>query len=253
MRQVLRIGHKGADALAPGNTLESFAAAVEVGVDAIELDVLRPQSDFAGGADWRRAEEGTQRRTGPLLIAHDWADALRRDPLTHADGLDAFTRPPLDRVRLNLDLKIAGREDEIAAALAERGLTCRAMISTMEVHSVAYLRDAAPGSERGWTLPRVSRDWAGPRWLRPVYHAGAASLRTRLPGVIRRTAPALGAWAVWVYHPLITARLIAAAHDVNVSVVAWTVDDAPRVQALVAMGVDGICTNDPRLLAELPA
>ena len=38
----LRIGHKGADAITPGNTLESFAAAVEAGVDAIEFDVLRP-------------------------------------------------------------------------------------------------------------------------------------------------------------------------------------------------------------------
>ena len=48
---MLRIGHKGADALVPGNTLESFAAAVEAGVDAIEFDVLRPRGDF----DRRRA------------------------------------------------------------------------------------------------------------------------------------------------------------------------------------------------------
>ena len=35
-----RVGHKGADALVPGNTLESFGKAVEIGVDTIELDVL---------------------------------------------------------------------------------------------------------------------------------------------------------------------------------------------------------------------
>ena len=73
---MLRIGHKGADAIAPGNTLESFAAAVEAGVDAIELDVLRPRRDFADGADWRRAAAGPGRgHGGPLLVAHDWGDA----------------------------------------------------------------------------------------------------------------------------------------------------------------------------------
>ncbi len=37
---IKRIGHKGADALVPGNTIASFEKAVEVGVDLIEFDVL---------------------------------------------------------------------------------------------------------------------------------------------------------------------------------------------------------------------
>ena len=45
-----RIGHKGADAIRPGNTLESFEAAVAAGAEMIELDVLRPRSEFANGA-----------------------------------------------------------------------------------------------------------------------------------------------------------------------------------------------------------
>jgi glycerophosphoryl diester phosphodiesterase len=56
---VKRIGHKGAEAVAPGNTLESFHAAVELGVDMIELDVLRI-------------------RDGEFVIAHDFGDALAR-------------------------------------------------------------------------------------------------------------------------------------------------------------------------------
>ncbi len=248
---MLRIGHKGADAIVPGNTLESFAAAVRAGCDAIELDVLRPPGDFVGGADWRRAPAGPAEGSGPLLVAHDWGDARRRDALTLAEVLDAFTRPPLEHVRFDLDLKTAGREDEVVAALRERHLVERAMVSTMEIGSVAYLRDAAPGLDRGWTLPKVARDWSRSRVLRPLFLAGAATLRARLPAVVRSRAPELGAWAVWVYQPLVTRRLVEQAHGVGVAVIAWTVDDPERVAEIAALGVDGICSNDPRLLADL--
>jgi glycerophosphoryl diester phosphodiesterase len=247
---LLRIGHKGADALVPGNTLGSFAAAVEHRVDAIELDVLRPRADFADGADWRSAPAGPATGAGELLIAHDWADARRREPLTLAEGLDAFRRPPLDSVRIDLDLKIAGREDEVVSALRERDLVDRAMVSTMELASLEYLVAHAPELDRGWTLPKVRRDWNRVRFGRPIVIAGSASLRARLPRIVRRRAPELGVWAIWAYHPLITKRLIDAAHSVDVQVIAWTVDDAPRIAALDALGADGICTNDPRLFEE---
>jgi glycerophosphoryl diester phosphodiesterase len=250
---MLRIGHKGADALAPGNTLESFAAAVEAGVDAIEFDVLRPRADFGETADWRNAPAGPANAGGPLLVAHDWGDAARREPMTLADALDALARPPLAGIRFDLDLKVAGREDEIAAAIAERNLGERAMVSTMEVSSLVYLRDTAPELARGWTLPKVSRDWSRSPWLRPVFVAGSASLRARLPALIRRRAPELGVWAVWIYHPRVTTRLVEAAHSAGVQVIAWTVDEAERIARLETIGVDGICTNDPRLLGERPA
>ena len=250
---MLRIGHKGADAIAPGNTLESFAAAVEAGVDVIELDVLRPQADFADGADWRRAAAGPAQAIGPLLVAHDWADARRREPLTLERGRSTPSRrPPLDHVRFDLDLKIAGREDEVVAALRERDLIERAMVSTMEVESIACLRDAAPGLDRGWTLPKVSRDWSRNRLLRPVVprRLGVAS-RPAAGDRPPRARRALGAWAVWVYHPLVTRRLVEAAHGVGVAVIAWTVDDPARMRQLAALGVDGICSNDPRLLTDV--
>ena len=65
-------------------------AAVEAGVDMIEFDVLRPQSDFADGSEWRTAAAGPARGTGPLVVAHDWADARSRSPLTLDAALDAF-------------------------------------------------------------------------------------------------------------------------------------------------------------------
>ena len=79
---VKRIGHKGADLIRPGNTLESFEAAVEAGVEMIELDVLRPRAEFRDGADWRRAVAGPAAADAPpLLVAHDWRDAARREPM----------------------------------------------------------------------------------------------------------------------------------------------------------------------------
>src|SRR4051812_45700524 len=148
-RPLRRIGHKGADAIAPGNTLESFEAAVVAGVDVIEFDVLRPRGDFAQAADWRHAPAGPADGSGPLLVAHDWGDAARREPITLADALDAFTRAPLGAVEFDLDLKIAGREDEIAAALRERNLLGRAMLSTQEVGSLRVLHEIEPALRRG--------------------------------------------------------------------------------------------------------
>ena len=248
----IRVGHKGADALVPGNTIASFEAAVREGVDVIELDVLRPEADFAGGADWRRAPAGPVRDpSGPLLVAHDWADARRRDPHTLTEVLDAFTRPPLDGVQIDLDLKLAGREDEIAAALRERGLTRRAMASTMEVRSIHALGEHAPELRRGWTLPKVGRDWTRHRALRPLVLAGSAAFRARLPHLVRSHARRLGVWAVWLYHPLATRALADATHAAGCRLICWTVDDGPRMRELLALGTDGICTNDPRLFDDL--
>ena len=50
---------------------------------------------------------------------------------------------------------------------------------------------------------------------------------------------------------MITARLARACHDTGLELIAWTVDDLREMKRLAALGVDGICTNDPRLFAEL--
>ena len=58
---MLKVGHKGADHVAPGNTAASFEAALECGVDMIEFDVLPvPHPD------------------GELVLAHDYEDAAER-------------------------------------------------------------------------------------------------------------------------------------------------------------------------------
>ena len=78
-----------------------------------------------------------------------------------------------------------------------------------------------------------------------------AALRARLPRLVHRQAPLLGVDAVWAHHGLVTGALAKAVHDHSLILVAWTVDDARRMRELAGLGVDGICTNDPRLFKEL--
>ena len=99
-----RIGHKGADHVAPGNTAESFEAALESGVDVIEFDVL-------------------SLRDGRLVLAHDYKDAGRREPLTLDEGFDHFADEAYSEVELIVDLKLPGYEREVVEGLDERGLS----------------------------------------------------------------------------------------------------------------------------------
>jgi glycerophosphoryl diester phosphodiesterase len=236
------VGHKGADLIAPGNTPESFAAAVEAGVDTIELDVLWTRD----GHPRLEAAERT-----PLVVAHDWHDVERRRPLTLEQVLDAFTEPPLDGVEIDLDIKLPGREEEIVAAVRERELLGRAMISTMELSTLARVQELEPGLRRGWTYPKVTKDWGSKRWAKAPMLAALVWLRQRLPGLAARELPRLGVEAMWVYHPLVSPRLARITRLAGVELIAWTVDDLPRMNKLVAAGVDGICSNDPRLFTRL--
>jgi glycerophosphoryl diester phosphodiesterase len=241
VREGLRlVGHKGADLIAPGNTLESFRAAVAAGVDTIEFDVL-----------WLQDAHLPMEQRAPLVVAHDWADAERREPLTLTEALDAFLVAPLDEVEIDLDIKLPGREEEIVAALRERDLVGRAMVSTMELYSLARIRELEPELRRGWTYPKVTKDWTSKRWTKPAMPAALMAMRYRLPGLAVQELPRLGVFAMWVYHPLISARLARIAGLAGVELIAWTVDDEARMRKLVEAGVTGLCSNDPRLFERL--
>jgi glycerophosphoryl diester phosphodiesterase len=222
-----RIGHKGADHVAPGNTIASFEAALEHGVDMIEFDVLRL-------------------RDGRIVLAHDYTDAASREPLTLEEGLDHFRGEAYADVELDLDLKLPGYEREVVDALLDRGLEGRTLVSTTYLESLAELGRLVPGLRRGWSVPRVRRDYTRTVLAVPAY-AIARWWRLRLPGRASELLRAGGAEAVMAHWLLISRRLESAVHDAGGQLYVWTVDDPRRIAACEALGVDGVITNDPRL------
>jgi glycerophosphoryl diester phosphodiesterase len=117
----------------------------------------------------------------------------------------------------------------------------------MELESIRKLRRIEPDLRLGWTYPKIKRDWTQYGWASPAIIAGLTALRRRFPAILARRAPELEIDAVWAYHPIITPKLVDTARDIGVELFAWTVDDLARMRELIAMGVDGICSNDPRL------
>jgi glycerophosphoryl diester phosphodiesterase len=228
---VKRIGHKGADLIAPGNTAASFDAAVEAGVDMIEFDVL---SEHPGG-------------TGELYLAHDYKDLAKRreTALTLEAGLDHLCATGLD---LDVDLKLTGYEDRVVAALREREATGRTLISTMEEDSLVRLREIAPEIRLGWSVPKVRKDpFRSPFTMVPAYGM-LQVLRRTMP---RRCASAITSGrvdAIMANVHLVTQRLVSAIADAGGELYVWTVDEPPRIAWLRELGVTGVISNDPRLL-----
>jgi glycerophosphoryl diester phosphodiesterase len=222
-----RVGHKGADLVAPGNTLESFRAALEHGVDMIEFDVLRL-------------------RDGRVVLAHDLHDASTRQPVTLDEGLAHFAGEAYAGVELDVDLKQPGYEREVIEGLAAHGLTERSLVSSTYMETMDLLGELAPGLRRGWSVPRAKRDYTR-SIVAPAVYALLRAVRLWLP---RRAGAMVRAGrfeAIMVHQLLVSPRLVAEVRAAGGLTYVWTVDDGPRIETLSAIGVDGVITNDPRL------
>jgi glycerophosphoryl diester phosphodiesterase len=228
-----RVGHKGADLIAPGNTFASFDAAMAAGVDVIEFDVLREQYGDA------------------LILAHDWADAASRETHTLEEAFAYFASEAFASVDLDVDLKLAGYELCVLDALREHGLLDRALISTQYEDSLAVLRSAEPGVRLGWSVPKLKRDPFRSRATRLPAFVALHVFRTLLPGRAARAIRTGRCDALMVHWRLVTPRLVRAVLGAGGEIYVWTVDELPRLRALEALRVTGVITNDPRLFAQL--
>jgi len=230
MPTLIRVGHKGAGYVAPGNTLESFEAGLRCGVDMIEFDVLPA-------------------RGGELVLAHDAHDAAARTPLTLAEGLDHFAGEAYMQVELDVDLKVPGYESEVVDALRERGLLDRALISSTYRQSLDLVRELDPLVRRGWSVPRARRDYTkSVVWAAPAYGL-LRWWRAGLPAKAARAIRAGRCEALMAHRLLVSRPLVRRVHEAGGQLYVWTVDDAREIARLEQLGVDAVITNDPRLFA----
>jgi glycerophosphoryl diester phosphodiesterase len=228
-----RVGHKGAHLIAPGNTFDSFRAALDHGVDMIEFDVLRA-------------------RDGRLLLAHDYEDAERADAHTLEEGLDHFAEDAYAGVELDVDLKLPGYEREVVDGIVERGLADRVLISSQYIESIELIGRLEPRIRRGLSVPKVQRDYTR-SVLAPFAYGAIQVMKRRLPARAARLIASGGAEALMAHYLMVTPRLVAAVRGAGGQLYVWTVDDAKRIARFEALGVDGVITNDPRLFDPAPA
>jgi glycerophosphoryl diester phosphodiesterase len=222
----LVIGHRGAAAVAPENTLAGLEAAIASGADLVEFDVA----------------EG--------LV------------LEHPGGISAESPPALDEalallaahsIGVHIDLKHDGIEPGVAEAVRRHDLGERVVVSSTSIGALHRLERADPALARAISYPNDRYGAAGLPWPRSVVSSAAACLR---PAMRLRLPPLLAAaraQALSVRHELVGRALVEATHARGAVLIAWTVNDSASVGRLAAIGVDAVVSDDPGMVLRVLA
>jgi glycerophosphoryl diester phosphodiesterase len=222
--RMLRIGHRGAAALAPENTIESLRLALELGCDLVEFDV--------------------HELDGTLVLVHD-RPASRRAGLSTLDEALAFLAA--SDAGAHLDLKATGAEEAVAEALRRHGLVGRTVVSSFRPETLRALAAVAPGVRLGLTYPEDRRGLVQRRAVAPLVGPALAAMRAALPFRISRFLAGASASAAMLHFSVVSKAAVERCHSLGAPVLVWTVDDQDWVARLQAMGVDGVITNNPHI------
>lgn len=215
------IGHRGAPREYPENTIPAFQRAFERGADAIELDVHAT----ADGVVVVHHDPDLFRRGHVCRIAElTWND-LGAVRLAEGIGIprlaDVLAVVP-DGAVTYVELKGAGVEGAALDVIRQRGGRCA--VHSFDHAMVARAATLAPDIPRGVLFDRYPTD-------------------------VVATMRATHARDVWVQWTLIDRALVDAVHGAGGRVIAWTVNSRASAADLSALGVDGLCGDDVRLLA----
>jgi glycerophosphoryl diester phosphodiesterase len=244
----LRIGHRGAAALAPENTLRSLRAAVEAGVDVVEFDVIDLPRGPLVLAHSNHLSEVSHGRASGRVRSHTLEELheVAPDLPTLDEALSFFVDEAPD-IGLHVDLKLRTRFDELGAAIESRGLAGRTVVSAFHTRGLRELARRAPGIRIGLTYPEDRLGVSRRPGLWPLVALGLSALRASIPYRLPRLARRAGASVVMLEHRLVTESTVAKAHSLGLPVLAWTVDEPADLVRVTAAGVDGVITNDPRI------
>ena len=213
------IAHRGASREQPENTVAAFRRALELGADAVELDVhctadgaLVVHHDAAPAEAPARALAG--RAISTLTSDELRAFRVRGEPIpTLADVLDAVG----SSLTVYCELKGAGTAEPAVKLLSDS--RWRSAVHGFDHRQVAEARRIAPSLARGV--------------LESAYHLDPTA-----------SMASVDARDLWQYWELIDGALVEAVHSRGGRIVAWTVNDADVMARFAGMGVDAICTDD---------
>lgn len=208
----LLLGHRGARKYSPENTLASFDLALRHGCDGFEFDVRRTCDARSVLAHDPRLHEH--------IIADSAYPDLQSSIATVACLEDVFARYA-GRAFLDIELKVPQLEDAVVSALHENR-PCDYVVSSFLSDVLEGLRARDPMIERGFIFD---------------------------------TSEGLMRWAVLdvsyviPHHALVSRELIDDVHAAGRKLFAWTVNGEREMRQLAEWGVDGIVSDDTKLLS----
>lgn len=236
-------GHRGASIELPENTLESFARALELGVDVIETDVHVTADDHVVihhdassqrmGCDPRPVRERSLEDLRRLNVGFGFRDRAGagivdksfRIP-TLSEALEAFPT-----ARFNIDIKPAvGAVHRVVHTIRSHGAEDRTLLTSFYDGNVQAVRALGYRGETGLSRGEVLLALALPRFA-PKF-ARPKGQRIQLP-------PELGRLQ------LCSSRVIKKLKSLGYAVDFWVVNDPTHATALFDAGADGVMTDDP--------
>ncbi len=249
VKRPLVVAHRGGAGLAPENTLAAFRRALDLGVDALELDVRLSRDGHPVAihdATVDRTMEGSGRVSAMPLAA---LQALR------ARGVGGGGVPSLrevlalarGRTRLFVDVKTddgephRAVEEKVLRATQAAGVEAAVTFLSFDLLCLRRVRELHGGVAIG-----ILVSWG-------FFRAHGRAALDRL----LEEARGLQAERIGVHHELATPALLGDLRGAGLATDVWTVSDAPAMRRFALLGVDGLITDRPDLLqqvlAELPA
>lgn len=227
----------------PENTLSAVLLALELGADAIEIDVRRTKD----GAIVLMHDETLQRTAGLTQAVADLTlDEVRRADAGAWFGADfAGERVPTlaevlsvtrGKAVLAIEIKPTDITEDVLNVIAQE--KAEEWVNVMSFHDdvVRRVREVAPHLPSGLIVG-----------ARPEEDAVQQAV-----ALVRRVAQC-GASVLSLSHPAVNPTLAREVRRRGIALWTWTVDDPQRMREMIACGVDGIITNCPSLLTAVSA
>ncbi|MFF7731948.1 MULTISPECIES: glycerophosphodiester phosphodiesterase family protein [unclassified Streptomyces] len=214
----LTIGHRGVMGVEPENTLRSFVAAQEAGLDAIELD-LHLSKDGAlvvmHDTDVDRTTDGSGPIAEKTLAELRALDAGRGERVpVFEEVLEAVQAP------LQAEIKDAQAARALAAVMNERGLAGRVEVSSFHDEAIAEIKPLVPGVRTALIASRYGTD------------------------IVDRAVQA-GAETVCLNIRRLTLEIVERARKADLRIIGWVVNTQDQLRLVRAFGLDGATTDHP--------